>query len=83
MSDHSKSSAAEADSRAQGLGVGWSVFAYMISGMVAYGAIGWGIGKAVHVSLLFPIGMLVGIAISVGYVIHRYGRQGSMEGNDR
>jgi F0F1-type ATP synthase assembly protein I len=74
---------AEADSRAEGLGIGWSVLSYLIAGMVAYGAIGWGIGKAVHVSVLFPIGMLVGIGISVGYVIHRYGRQGSVERNDR
>jgi hypothetical protein len=52
--------------------------------MVAYGAIGWGIGKAVHVGLLFPIGMMVGLAISVGFVIYRYGRQGStVKGHDR
>jgi F0F1-type ATP synthase assembly protein I len=65
--------------RALGLGTGWAVFSYLISGMVAYGIIGWAVGKAVHVSLLFPVGMLVGLAISVGYVIHRYGRQASVE----
>jgi hypothetical protein len=42
--------------------------------MVAYGAIGWLIGRAVHVSLLFPVGMLAGLAISLGYVIYRFGR---------
>lgn len=61
--------------RALGLSTGWSVFSYLIAGMVAYGAIGWVIGKAVHVSLLFPVGMMVGLAVSVGYVIYRYGRQ--------
>jgi ATP synthase protein I len=65
--------------RALGLSAGWSVFSYLMAGMVAYGAIGWVIGKAVHVSLLFPVGMLVGLAISVGYVIYRYGRQDSVE----
>lgn len=73
----------ERDGRAMGLNVGWTVFSYLIGGMVAYGAIGWLIGKAVHVSILFPIGMLIGLAISLGYVIYRYGRQGSVERNDR
>ena len=38
------------------------MFGYLIAGMLAYGGIGWLIGRAVHVSLLFPIGMLVGLA---------------------
>jgi ATP synthase protein I len=69
----------EGAARALGLGTGWVVFSYLIAGMVAYGIIGWAIGKAVHVGLLFPIGMMVGLAISVSYVIYRYGRQGSVE----
>ena len=83
----------EAEMRALGLGTGWTVFSYMISGLVAYGAIGWGIGKLVHAEWPFPVGMILGLAISVGYVIYRYGRQGSVEqardghgrvkGNDR
>lgn len=64
----------DAASRALGLSTGWSVFSYLIAGMVAYGLIGWLIGRAVHISLLFPIGMIVGLAISVGYVIYRFGR---------
>jgi len=88
MSEHGKDAAkasktVEAESRAQGLGIGWTVFSYMIAGMIAYGAIGWLIGRVVHVSLLFPIGMLAGIAISTGYVIYHYGRPGSVERNDR
>jgi ATP synthase protein I len=62
-----------------GLGVGWTVFSYLIAGMIAYGAIGWLIGRAVHVALLFPIGMLVGLGISIGYIIFRYGKQGAAE----
>lgn len=69
---------AAAQGRAQGLDVGWTVFSYLLAGMAAYGAIGWLIGRAVHVSLLFPIGMLVGLAISLGYIIYRYGRQGAV-----
>ena len=69
----------EAEMRALGLGTGWTVFSYLISGLVAYGAIGWGIGKAVHAEWPFPAGMMLGLAISVGFVIYRYGRQGSVE----
>ena len=77
--------------RIQGLGIGWTVFSYLLGGMVAYGAIGWLIGRAVHVSLLFPVGMLAGLAISLGYVIYRFGRgdtggddsPASREGEDR
>lgn len=75
-----------AEGRAQGLDIGWTVFSYLISGMAAYGAIGWLIGRAVHVALLFPIGMLVGLAISIGFIIYRYGKHGAVtprEGDDR
>jgi len=66
---------AEAEGRAQGLNVGWTVFSYLLAGMAAYGIIGWLVGRAVHVSVLFPIGMLVGLAISISFVIYRYGVQ--------
>ena len=66
---------AAARGRAQGLEVGWTVFSYLLAGMAAYGLIGWLIGRAVHVPLLFPLGMLVGLGISIGYIIHRFGRQ--------
>ena len=55
-------------------GTGYDIFSYLIAGMLAYGGIGWLIGHFAHISLLFPIGMLVGLAISVGWIIYRYGR---------
>jgi ATP synthase protein I len=85
--------AAADGSAALGLSTGWSAFSYLISGMIAYGAIGWGIGRALHAQWPFPVGMIVGLGISVGYVIYRFGRQASVErrlsgtraggGNDR
>jgi ATP synthase protein I len=65
--------------RAHGLETGWTVVSYLLAGMAAYGGIGWLIGRAVHVALLFPIGMLVGLGISIGYIIHRFGRQQQVE----
>jgi len=55
-------------------GTGYTVLSYLIAGMLAYGGIGWLIGHFTNVSLLFPAGMLVGLAISVGWIIYRYGR---------
>ena len=66
---------AEAEGRAQGLNVGWTVFSYLLAGMAAYGAIGWLIGRAVHVPVLLPVGMLAGLGISIGFIIYRYGVQ--------
>ena len=63
--------------RQVGLGqsTGWEILSYLLAGMTAYGGIGWLIGHAVHVQILFPIGMLVGMAISLGWIVYRYGRQ--------
>ncbi len=55
-------------------GSGYTIFSYLIAGMLAYGGIGWLVGHYTHLSMLFPIGMLVGLAISVGWIIYRYGR---------
>ena len=72
--------AAAAEGRAEGLNIGWTVFSYLLSGMAAYGIIGWLIGRALHLSLLFPIGMLIGLGISIAFIIYRYGRQGGLGG---
>ena len=69
------------------MGTGWNVFSYLISGLLAYGGIGWVIAHFTHVSLFFPIGMLVGLAISTGWIVYKYGRphqQGNPpKGDDR
>ena len=94
MSDHGNGAAARtaqdeaaAQGRAQGLETGWTVFSYLLAGMAAYGGIGWLIGHFTHLSLLFPVGMLVGLAISVGWIIYRYGRPHELgnppKGDDR
>ena len=68
----------EGRARAQGTEIGWTVSGYLFSGMLAYGLIGWLIGRALHASLLLPVGMLVGLAISIGFIIYRYGVQGAV-----
>jgi F0F1-type ATP synthase assembly protein I len=59
-----------------GLGTGWEIVSYLISGMLVYGGIGWLVGRAVHIELLFPLGLAVGLGIALWWVIYRYGRVG-------
>ncbi|MBO0804838.1 MAG: hypothetical protein J2P25_17410 [Nocardiopsaceae bacterium] len=60
-------------------GTGYTIFSYLIAGMAAYGGIGWLIGRAVGIGMLFPVGMLAGLAISLGWIIYRYGVKGGQE----
>jgi ATP synthase protein I len=54
--------------------VGWRVFSSMIAGMVLYGGIGWLIGHWTGISILFPLGMLVGIVLSILMIVFRFTR---------
>jgi hypothetical protein len=60
---------------AAGRTAGQEVLSYLIAGLLAYGGIGWVIAHFSHIELFFPIGMFVGIAISLGWIVYRYGRQ--------
>ncbi len=53
---------------------GWRVFSYMLGGMLIYGGIGWLIGHFTGISLLFPMGMILGIVLSVVMIIFRFTR---------
>jgi ATP synthase protein I len=52
----------------------WSVFGYLISGMAAYGGIGWIAGRLTHLSFLFPVGMLTGLVLGIVLILYRYGK---------
>ncbi len=53
---------------------GWTIFSYLISGMLFYAGVGWLIGHFTRIALLFPIGALVGLGVGIFAVIYRYGR---------
>ena len=55
-------------------GDGWRVFSSMIAGMVFYGGIGWLVGHWTGISILFPLGMILGIVLSIVLIIFRYSR---------
>jgi ATP synthase protein I len=57
---------------------GWTVFSYLLSGMIFYGAVGWALGHwVIHSTLLFPLGMVVGLALAITLIILRFGRSGA------
>ena len=68
-------------------GSGYTVLSYLIAGMLACGGIGWLIGHFTHIALLFPAGLLAGLAISVGWIVYSYGRPHKLgtspKGDDR
>jgi F0F1-type ATP synthase assembly protein I len=50
---------------------GYRILSYMLGGMILYGGIGWLIGHWTGLSFLFPVGMLLGLALSIGLIIFR------------
>jgi F0F1-type ATP synthase assembly protein I len=57
-----------------GQNAGWTIFGYLISGMLVYGGLGWLIAHWTGHPIIFPLGALAGLAFSVWLVIYRYGR---------
>lgn len=53
---------------------GWTIFTYLLAGMAAYGLIGWLVGRVTHIAALFPVGMVVGLALAIVLIIVKYGR---------
>ena len=53
---------------------GYRILSYMLGGMLLYGGIGWLIGRWTGLPILFPIGMIAGIAGSVALIIFRVTR---------
>jgi ATP synthase protein I len=58
-------------------GSGYTYLSYMLGGMLLYGFIGWLIGRWTHQDYLLPVGMIVGLALSVALIIYRVTRSGS------
>jgi len=53
---------------------GWTIFSYLIAGMVAYGLIGWLVATVTHIPVLLPVGALVGLVLAIVGVVWKYGR---------
>jgi len=55
-------------------GEGWTILSYMIGGMILYGFVGWLAAHWTGWTVLFPIGMLFGLASSIALIIFRVTR---------
>jgi ATP synthase protein I len=53
---------------------GWQILSYMLGGMILYGGLGWLVGHWTGITLLFPLGMILGIGLSVALIIFRFTR---------
>ena len=53
---------------------GWQILSYMLGGMLLYGGLGWLVGRWTGIALLFPLGMILGIGLSVALIIFRFTR---------
>ena len=53
---------------------GWSIFSYLISGMVFYGLVGWLVAWLTHIPVLLPLGALLGLVFAIGGIVWKYGR---------
>jgi len=54
---------------------GWRILSYLIGGMALYGAAGWLIDHFTGLTVLFPIGMILGIGLSIALIIFRETRR--------
>lgn len=53
---------------------GWRILSYLLGGMILYGGIGWLVGHWTGITILFPLGMILGIGLSVALIIFRVTR---------
>ena len=53
---------------------GWTIFSYLISGMVVYGLIGWLVAGLTHIAVLLPLGAIFGLVVAIVLIVLKYGR---------
>jgi F0F1-type ATP synthase assembly protein I len=61
-------------SRASQENAGWTIFSYLVAGMVAYGLLGWLLAAVTHTPVLLPLGAIAGLVVAVAGIAYKYGR---------
>ena len=56
-----------------GADTGWAVIGTMLSGMAVWGGAGWLLDRWLGIQVLFPVGIILGMAVSIYMVVVRYG----------
>lgn len=52
----------------------WDIVAYLLSGMLVWGGVGWLLDEWLNVTLFLPVGLLLGTGLALYIVYVRYGR---------
>jgi ATP synthase protein I len=55
-----------------GEGAGWTVFAYLLSGPLVYGGLGWLLDRWLGTSFITPLGVVGGMALAIYVIAVRY-----------
>jgi ATP synthase protein I len=53
---------------------GWTIFSYLLAGMLFYGGVGWLVSRWTHLPIIFPVGMIVGLLLAIVLIVYKYGR---------
>jgi ATP synthase protein I len=53
----------------------WSIFGYLLSGLLFWGGVAWGLDKWLGTSYLLLVGLLLGMGASLYLVWLRFGRE--------
>lgn len=53
---------------------GWRVLSYLLGGMLIYGGLGWLVGHWTGISVLFPLGMILGLGLAIAMIVFRFTR---------
>jgi len=71
--------AASGDPRSEpdAMATGMAILSYLLGGLIFYGGLGWLGAHFLHLSFLLPVGIVIGIGLSLYLIIVRYGNLGS------
>src|SRR5881275_1139542 len=56
-----------------GADTGWSAIGTMISGMAIWGGAGWLLDRWLGIEVFLPVGVILGMAVSIYMVVVKYG----------
>ncbi len=61
--------------RSPGATEGTMLFSYLLAGLLAYGGLGWLVDQFLGTWFMLPIGLVLGMGLSVYLIAKRYGSQ--------
>jgi F0F1-type ATP synthase assembly protein I len=56
-----------------GADTGWTIIGTMLSGMAIWGGAGWLLDRWLDIKVLLPVGIILGMAVSIYMVVVKYG----------